>query len=333
MSKTADGAALAQRPETEMEGTFHQAEVVNDKLKRAVGSEVNLVTPATRVGSLPPGCGVAMSVIYVDSSVDSTGNGADVYKVDGGKLALQKHVLDRIGGGLGIKWKARESGRTDDRSDPHYCSYRMVGEYRTFDGQLIPLHGEYEFDLREGSERAREATAKNLRQMRKFILQRAETGARCRAISSVGVKRAYRREELDNPFVIAKLHFDGHTDDPALKPLMAQEVARAMLGTSGTQALYPAAAPALPAHNPETGEIIEHPQEPQPPARSGVLLPDKDKTPIEDADVEQLDRWAVRIEEDLDAGVYSKGQAAERKQLLEAITVEIERRGPDSEKY
>lgn len=260
-----ESTALA-RPEDDLVGrTFHRTDHVNAKLKLAE-QQFNLVAPATRVGSLPPGCGVAMSVVQIDPTIDNYGSGPDCFKVDGGKLSPHRHVFDRISAALGVSWDPRHSRRLDDGKDPHYCRYIAVGHYRSFDGQLTTVNGEYELDLRDGSERALELlekaeaapankradamvrARKALRQMRKFILQRSETGARTRAIASTGFKRAYTPDELKRPFVIAKLQWDGQTDDPELKKVLATETARLFLG--GTQALYggpPAPTPAVEA--------------------------------------------------------------------------------------
>jgi hypothetical protein len=219
---------MVLRPEDDLVGrSYRTTTEANNKL-RVASEQYNLIAPATRVGSLPPGCGVAMSLVTVDPRFDQESKqGPDVYVVDGGKLALQKHVLDRFASALGVSWDPRESRRLDDGSHPHYCAYRAAGVYRDFSGRVLSVSGEYELDLRDGSERAKGATSKNLGSMRKFIVSRAETGARSRAISSAGIKRAYTAEELKKPFVIASLHFDGHSDDPETQRLLTQETARA----------------------------------------------------------------------------------------------------------
>lgn len=316
--------------------TFRATEMVNARLKQAE-SDYNLVAPATRVGSLPPGCGVAMSVVRVDPRITNAAakQGPDVYQVDGGKLALQKHVLDRISSAVGVSWDPRTSGRIDDGRDPHYCRYRASGVYRDFSGRTLSIQGEYELDLRDGSERARGASDKNLANMRKFIVARAETGARTRAISAMGVKRAYEPHELQKPFVIASLHFDGRDADPETQRILTQETARAMLG--GTAALFGAAVQtaerALPAQLPTTaqhGAIDaegEDTTSPEPDAPAEYELPDG--TPLSKADTARLERAARRIEDDLTDRVYTPEDVPGWVELRDAITEELERRGAD----
>lgn len=331
--------------EEELTGqTFRSVELVNARLKQAE-SECNLIAPATRVGSLPPGCGVAMCVVRVNPWVDASGTGPDVYKVDGGKLALSKHVLDRISAALGIVWDPRESGRDDDRSHPHYCSYRVNGRYRDLSGRWLSAPGDYELDLRDGSERAAGATPKSLSNMRKFIVARAETGARLRAIAAVGVKRAYQPDELNRPFVIATLHFDGHSDDPETQRILTQETARAMLGGAATLFGAPTTgardvqARELPASTSRPAVIdAEHEQVERPAQASAkpkpercYTLPDADDTAVTVADTAKLERWQRRITDDMTDGVYPSEEIPEWNELLAAIAAELTKRRAKAE--
>jgi hypothetical protein len=335
-------ASIVKVTEDEIVGhTYREPDLVNARLKQAAG-EYNLVAPATRVGDLPPGCGVSMSVLRVDPRITNPASkqGPDVYQVDGGKLALQKHVLDRLAAAVGVAWDPRTSGRLDDGRDAHYCRYRASGVYRDFSGRTLAVSGEYELDLRDGSERSN-TTPKNLGNMRKFIVARAETGARTRAISAMGIKRAYEPHELDKPFVIASLHFDGRSADPETQRILTQETARAMLG--GTAALFgvspqPAfSAPVLPASS-LRDEVIEaeqddeRPSEP-PPAKAAAkvyTLPDAANTPITQADTARLERAARRIDDDLTDHVYVAEDVPSWVELRDAIIEEIKRRGSGS---
>ena len=149
---------------------------------------------------------------------------------------LQKHVMDQIGTALGVKWVPEHSRRLDDGSDPFYCYFQAVGQIRLFDAQKQTVIGNYELDLRDGAPRLKGMSDKQRDSMRKFIVQRAETGARARALSSHGIRRSYKPEELKKPFIVAKLHFDGQTDDPELAKEFARITAAEMLGASN--ALY-----------------------------------------------------------------------------------------------
>lgn len=314
-------------------GTAHAIAEADNKLKTAPEFG-HLVSPATRVGSILPGCGVAISVVRADPTVNDKGIGIDVFKIED-KLMLQKHVMDQIGTALGVNWDPVHSRRVDDASDPYYCHFRAVGRIRLFDGQWQTVIGNYELDLRDGSPRLIGMKEKQVNAMRKFIVQRAETGARCRAISSHGVRRSYKPEELKRPFIVAKLHFDGHTDDPILKREFGRLIAGSMLGAS--DALYgenealpaPDALPALPPAN----QIIDEPEpeEPHEPPPAGPRIPygpEKD-TPIDKATIESLKLCSYKLATDAKLGENEEGDQA----LLELINKEIDKREPPAGNY
>ena len=313
-------------------GVHHDIEVINTHLKECE-SKMNLIAPATRVGALPPGCGVSMSVLRVDPDPDK----GDVYPVDGGKLALSKVVLDRLGAAVGVTWDPRESKRTDDGTQPHYWIYKAAGSYRQYDGSLTGIQDEYEFDVRDDSIRAGEASSdKALRTLRKFGLARAISGARNRALAGIGIKRSYREEELKKPFVIARLHFDGHTDDPELKRIFAAQTSAAMLGGGNVLFGQPEAAPpALPSNvvdvepependteGPPTKEVIDaQTGEVTPPEHPGFLIPDGPSkgTPIEEAELLDVQYWARDT---------APKEGDEQTELHAALTAELKRRDP-----
>ncbi len=317
-------------------GVHHDIEVINTHLKECE-SKMNLIAPATRVGALPPGCGVSLSVLRVDPDPDN----GDVYPVDGGKLALSKVVLDRLGAAVGVSWDPKESKRTDPGDHPHYWMYKSAGSYRQYDGSLTGIQNEYEFDVRDGSSRANEAKSdKALATLRKFGLARAISGARCRALADIGIKRSYKKEELQKPFVIARLHFDGHTDDPELKRIFAAQTSAAMLGGGNVLFGQPEAAPsALPANvvdaepepependteGPPTKEVIDEKtgEVTQEEKHPGFLIPDGPAkgTPIEEADILDVQYWARDT---------APKEGDEQNELHAALTAELKRRDPD----
>lgn len=231
-------AALARQDETRITGAYHDAALVDQRL-RAASARGHLVSPATVCGALPPGCAVALSVVQVDEAHET-------YDVGGGKLGLGKSALDRISAGAGISWDAHQSRRLDDGSDPHYCAWQAVGTYRRFDGTECQVIGNKEMDLRPGSpqvialeERAKKknrSADQQVREMRMHIVGHAETKARLRAIRSLGIRSSYEPAELRKPFVVARLMWTGQSDDPELRRAFALKQADAMLG--GVKALY-----------------------------------------------------------------------------------------------
>jgi hypothetical protein len=221
----------------------------------------HIVSPATTVDALPPGCGVAVSYVVVDPSTAKDGPG-EVYSLGGGKVGLSGTTLAKIGAAAGVDWDPSQSGRLDNGSDPHYAHFRAVGHVRNFDGSVRTLTGEVEIDAREGSPQIDEITQKakaggrdpaaQILELRKFLLRHAESKAKNRAIASMGLKRSYMPAELNKAFAVCRLMWTGQTDDPELRRVFAEKTADAMIG--GMASLYgkpapqPAPAPhALPA--------------------------------------------------------------------------------------
>jgi len=254
---SAPTTALQKSKPTEIQlgASMNDPAAVTAKLTELAAS-YHLVSPASSVDGMPPGCGVQLSFVTVNPD-DKVG---EVYSVGGGKLGLSAVTLSKIGAAAGISWLPEKSGRLDDGSNPHYCHYRAVGKTRNFDSSDRILTGEVEIDAREGSPQideiqqkaaAREADrnysgkrdggASQILELRKFLLRHAERKAKSRAIADLGVKRSYTKAELAKPFAVANLMFTGQTDDPDLKRAFAHKIADSFLGASA--ALYGTPAP------------------------------------------------------------------------------------------
>lgn len=346
-------------------GTFADAKAATEALRLAAET-MNLVSPATSVGVLPEGCSVALSHVFVDLASTKNGNfvnytSGDVYDVGAGKLGLSKTVLQKIGAALGVSWDPVASGRLDDGSDPYYCRWRAVGKYRSFDGQVQTLVAEKEMDLREGSpqiasllERYESKLAKfragkdryepkhpggQIREMRLHIQAHAESKAQLRALRSMGIKTSYSVEELQRPFVAARVTFNGQTNDPVLRRIFAEKIAdsfldanRSLYGASAAPQVHPTAQLRLSSPPPvgavqadyddedegpqqRPSEPAEQKSEPKPAqtanaaqtggrAQSAFAIPGgKSKgTPLDQADTRDLEYWANRIGGELESG-------------------------------
>jgi hypothetical protein len=275
-------------------GAFRDPQRATTALRQA-SSLGHLVAPAPVCGALPEGCSLAIAAVQVDAANET-------YELPGGKRGLGKVALDKIAAAAGISWDPNLSRRLDDGSDPHYCHYKAVGRVRDFDGTVRVLQGEVEIDAREGSplleeirtkaekRRARNPSQPNdggdsqILELRKFLLRHAESKAKNRAIRSLGVRTSYTGEELQKPFVVAKVQFTGESSDPALRRMFAEKTAEAFLGSSaalyGPQpaALPPTAPPALHAP-PPVGNVgaeeydYEADGEPRPPSTPRAETP------------------------------------------------------------
>jgi hypothetical protein len=196
---------------------------ITETLRRAM-AQGHLVSPANSCPELPQGCAVAVSTVLVDV-------GRETYSVAGG-VALTKAALNRIAKAVGVSWDPRQSHRTDRGDVPNFASYKAVGHFRDFDGTWRTIEGEKQMDLTEGSERAKTMKPGELSEARKFVAEHAQTKAQLRAIRSLGIRSSYTKEELDKPFVCARLIFTGQSDDPETRKVFAEATAKAMLGGS-----------------------------------------------------------------------------------------------------
>lgn len=196
---------------------------ITDTLRKAM-AQGHLVSPANSCPNLPAGCEVAVSTVLVDIA-------RETYQVQGG-VALTKTALNRIAKAVGVSWDDRRSHRTDNGDIPNFASYKAVGHFRDFDGTWRTIEGEKQMDLTEGSERAKTMKPGELSEARKFVAEHAQTKAQLRAIRSLGIRSSYTKEELDKPFVCARLIFTGQSDDPETRKVFAEATAKAMLGGS-----------------------------------------------------------------------------------------------------
>lgn len=231
--------AVARRdPNERITGTFRDPDIVTARLQKAA-KNYHLVSPAPACPKLPEGCSIMLSAVVVDPE-------KECYPVGQGKFALSKSSLEKLSSAAGISWDAQQSGRTDDGSDPRYCSWKAVGTMRHLDGTETQLMACKEMDMREGSDQVAKIeaeAAKNnrsaeprIREMRAHIVAHAESKARLRAIRSMGIRSSYAKDEFQKPFVVAKLMWTGESDDPELRRAFALRQADAMLG--GVKALY-----------------------------------------------------------------------------------------------
>jgi hypothetical protein len=91
--------------------------------------------------------------------------------------------------------------------------------------------------------------ARQILELRKFLLRHAERKAKSRAIADLGVKRSYTKKELEKPFAVARLMFNGHVEgDPELTREFRLKIADSFLGASS--ALYGQPRASLPAPQP-----------------------------------------------------------------------------------
>lgn len=137
----------------------------------------------------------------------------DTYPVDGGKLALNRRALDRIASAAGISFV--NVVRTDDGSNPDVAEISVQAVMKRPDGSLIAATGTKAIDVQTIV--AQEASSakhnnkpynreRSTLQLRRFKVERAETGAKNRAIRQLmALKSSYQKNELSKPFVVPQI--------------------------------------------------------------------------------------------------------------------------------
>lgn len=230
---------------------------------QAMRQHYNVLSPAIAVSQMAPGFGANLAIVHIDSTLtkrDKYGNGSgpDTYfskaiHKDESNRSLNKHGLQKISAALGIQWDYNASRRTDDGRQRNYWSWTYVGTVRTHDGQLQPVLGSRELDLRDGSAEAlKMSSADQLMQQRSMGNQLCETKAMHRAIRNF-VQHSYTVDELRKPFLICRFSFTPDMSDPEIRKLVTE---RAL---SGVGALY----------NPPAGKLLPALQAPPDPDDAG----------------------------------------------------------------
>jgi hypothetical protein len=263
--------AKAEPVKTGIVGAFADAGKATDALQEA-SRKCHLITPATICGSLPEGCEVYTSVVAIDPY------GPELYQITGSRkhpsdsdvVGLDRVALAKLGAAAGVTWIT--SRRTDDGTDPHYCAWQAIARVRLFDGQVADRPGNVELDARDGSPlieeiitKARNATDERgnpkprdpqpqIMELRKFLLRHAESKAMNRAIAALGIRRSYKRADIQaKPFVVARLAFTGRSEDPEARREFRQMIGQSFMassaalygGPAATGAALPSAPPPL----------------------------------------------------------------------------------------
>lgn len=246
-------------------GAYSDAKAATEAMEKL--AEIgHLISPAPAVASVPEGCEILVAAVYIDPD-------RETYSI-AGDVGLSKVALNKLAGAAGICWST-ESRRMDDGSDRQYVHWCSVGHVRDFSGQLVPHVANKRMDLRDDSPTARDLQNRSenkarrtggqvadwrsqLRDMRLFILEHAETKAKNRLLrDALHLRTSYTADELRKPFFAVRLQFTGRTSDPELRRLFAARIADSFLGASaamfGPAATPPVLPPASPMPPPPVG--------------------------------------------------------------------------------
>jgi len=256
---------------------------IEEQIEAARAAGANLLMPTTNVGGLSE-----FHAPVIDSvTLSSNPNDGDVYPAKKGddcdEFRIAAQGLRKLSVCAGIIWHPYECRRVDNRSDRDYVAYQAMGGIRKADGAPVWWKGEYDLDFEIIDEELNEQyrnTCKNWKNKteenkqayiessvrrdmifkRKHRIKLAETGAMTRVIRSIlGLKSAYTKAELANPFVMVRIVLRPDFNDKEVRRRLLDAAIKSMTG------LYGAERPSLPAPEiPEfdNGDVIDVPVDP-----------------------------------------------------------------------
>lgn len=147
----------------------------------------------------------------------------------GGSTILQ------IAAAAAVEWT--DVLRVDDGRNAHFAHYRVLGRYPMVDGTWRPIGNERDCDLRDGSDQIKRKTELEVQSLRENLVRSTITKAKLRALrDAFGLRQGLLTEELDKPFVVARVIFTGRSDDPQIRRMFAAVLAQRHL--AATQALF-----------------------------------------------------------------------------------------------
>lgn len=197
------------------QGTYHAVKAINERLQWARHNCI-LISPVTAVTALPPGYGLAISML--DVSLDGETYPIQMFGdfVKGGpkgareptpldRLGLGRPILQRISTALGVMWDPLYCRRTDDGSETFYARFHAYGYVRELDGQLHPISGTKKEDWRDGSGSAQElykrmltsAKKKNDELLHPQSADRVKYEAFSKATNEINAKRLFLEENAE----------------------------------------------------------------------------------------------------------------------------------------
>jgi hypothetical protein len=204
----------------------------------ALKDRVNLLTPLQAVGSIPALHEMTWTVVKVNPDPQ----GPDVYfsKIfhEAGQVSLSKIALLNLASASGAR--ILPAIRTDDRSDPHFCSMSATVLLYGPDGWR-PVSGSRQLDLRDGSQQIKHLKPGQIAGQRSHIAELCETFAIERALrSAFSLQGAYTKKELEKPFFIVKLQRRLDMNDPDQKALALELYKSAETALFGPPQMAPA---------------------------------------------------------------------------------------------
>ena len=233
---------------------FNSAAELAEYVRGEQGKAFILGSGSWDIAQVPPGFRPIIERVWIDP------NNEDLVYTISGKEALTYNAIMKIAHGAGLGWPSGKSERTDDGTDPDVIEFRSVCTFTSLDGVEREYSGSYAMNFRD---RLAVAVKKNgqakaeaeIMQLRVFGLQRAESGAKKRAVcAAIGLKPGglSGKELVKKPFIIPRAVIDIDMNDPLVRAMFTAKALNIDLGGffgGGTRMLgaAPTGAPALQA--------------------------------------------------------------------------------------
>ena len=284
------------------------------EIEKAKRAGMNVLIPNTHIEGISE---FHMPVIaYVPLSPEPV-DGDVYFHNESGKFALTKQGLMTLSKEAGIVWHPTETRRVDNRGDRDYVAYRAVGGIRMADGSIVwAPPGEYDMDFEVIEEKLRAQYEKNGKKAKKagdelenyiaYCVKRdllhkrdhkiklAAAGAMNRVVRMLlGLKPGYTKQELKQPFVVARIVFKPDYSDPEVKKRMIDKGLESLTSIYGDIPSHPQLSTddavaddesgVGPIAEPETGKKEES-KKPEPPEE-----PEADTMSHKKADFEAAD--------------------------------------------
>lgn len=303
--------------------------------------QVHALCPMVDFGALPEQFVLVPAKVKINPIPDA---GEVYFRSDfckSGEVALSAMGLQKIAQCAGI---SLDTTRTDPRTIALYWEFKATASWIGVDGARQSRTATLEWDLRDGSERIKSFTPKQVAEARKHGARNAETRAISAVIRQLGVRQKYTVAELEKPFGLVRVVYQPNMSDPVQRAIVTQQA----LGGAAT--FYPGAgllqaADIIDGHladappvAPVTGPLTA-PTPPEPPdfdeiSTSMQEAPPPERYRIVKAEMQKRDGLEPLYFLTTDAGVTFRTEhgalarlGAEAKKADAWVTIEDERKG------
>jgi hypothetical protein len=209
-----DSTALTKPNGDRAAGTITTPDEYRQALAQWQQQRWHVVTPIAELAGLAPQHYVVAQRIWINPDPAA----GEVYDNSGGfpflkegEVALAKNGLRRLAMAGEFDTATR---RTDPRTIPYYWEHTARLAYTGLNGRTVTREEPYEWDLRDGSERLRGMSPRQIAEARKHGARNCAARAQNAVIREIGLRQKYTRAELAKPFVVCRVAFLSDAADP-----------------------------------------------------------------------------------------------------------------------